>query len=230
MRMGVEIPDARDPVHASEPARDARRPRSSTGTRRTTRIRRRLRSPKPPQAEAGAQKTERRQSQDIRCTPGAALRVQVVIARHLDEKKQASLPYTFVLSARPSSTCPAEPGTDAHGRRHAGAGGDVRRGRPERSRRARRSSTRRWARTSTARPTTSGTAASSSSSTSRTRRRCRPEPGAAGRRPLGRPLFRKFDITAHAILRDGQSMQAVAATDPVTGEVVKIDVTMNVVK
>mgnify|MGYP003520612399 CR=1 FL=1 len=33
-----------------------------------------------------------------------------------------------------------------------------------------------------------------------------------------------------ATLRDGQSIQAVASTDPVTGEVVKIDVTLNLVK
>ena len=44
------------------------------------------------------------------------------------------------------------------------------------------------------------------------------------------PFFRKFETTLDPVLRDGQSVQAVAATDPVTGEVVKIDVTMNVVK
>ena len=58
------------------------------------------------QAEADAQKTERRTGQDIRCSDSAALRVQLVITRLQDDKKQASLPYTFVLSARPSSTCP----------------------------------------------------------------------------------------------------------------------------
>ena len=31
-------------------------------------------------------------------------------------------------------------------------------------------------------------------------------------------------------MRDGQTVQTVASTDPVTGEVVKIDVTMNLVK
>jgi hypothetical protein len=45
-----------------------------------------------------------------------------------------------------------------------------------------------------------------------------------------RPLFRTFNINLNPILRDGQSVQTVASTDPVTGEVVKIDVTMNVVK
>ena len=45
-----------------------------------------------------------------------------------------------------------------------------------------------------------------------------------------RPLFRSFNVTLTPVLRDGQTIQAVASTDPVSGEVVKIDVTLNVVK
>ena len=45
-----------------------------------------------------------------------------------------------------------------------------------------------------------------------------------------RPLFRTFNVRLYPVLRDGQGIQAVASTDPVTGEVVKIDVTLNVVK
>ena len=45
-----------------------------------------------------------------------------------------------------------------------------------------------------------------------------------------RPMFRTFNVSLNPTLRDGQSIQAVASTDPVTGEVVKIDVTMNIVK
>jgi hypothetical protein len=44
------------------------------------------------------------------------------------------------------------------------------------------------------------------------------------------PLFRTFNANLDPVLRDGQSVQAIASTDPVTGEVVKIDVTLNVVK
>ena len=44
------------------------------------------------------------------------------------------------------------------------------------------------------------------------------------------PLFRRFETSLDPLLRDGQSVQTIASTDPVTGEVVKIDVTMNVVK
>jgi len=45
-----------------------------------------------------------------------------------------------------------------------------------------------------------------------------------------RPLFRSFSVEMNPILRDGESVQTVASTDPVTGEVVKIDLTVNVVK
>jgi hypothetical protein len=45
-----------------------------------------------------------------------------------------------------------------------------------------------------------------------------------------RPLFRTFNVSLYPTLRDGQSVQTVASTDPVTGEVVKIDVSLNVVK
>ena len=45
-----------------------------------------------------------------------------------------------------------------------------------------------------------------------------------------RPLFRSFNVGLNPMLRDGQTIQTVATTDPVSGEVVKIDVTLDVVK
>jgi hypothetical protein len=45
-----------------------------------------------------------------------------------------------------------------------------------------------------------------------------------------RPLFRSFNVELNPILRDGETVQTVASTDPVTGEVVKIDVSLSVVK
>jgi hypothetical protein len=44
------------------------------------------------------------------------------------------------------------------------------------------------------------------------------------------PMFRSFKSTFVPILRDGQTAQYTAATDPVIGEVVKIDVTVTVLK
>jgi hypothetical protein len=45
-----------------------------------------------------------------------------------------------------------------------------------------------------------------------------------------RPMFRTFKVSISPVLHDGQSVQGVASTDPVTGEVVKIDLTLNVVR
>ncbi len=44
------------------------------------------------------------------------------------------------------------------------------------------------------------------------------------------PAFRSFNATFSMILRDGQTMQYASATDSVSGEVTKIDVTLNVLK
>jgi hypothetical protein len=44
------------------------------------------------------------------------------------------------------------------------------------------------------------------------------------------PMVRRFESNFAVVLRDGQSMQTIASTDPVSGEVVKIDVTLSVVK
>jgi len=55
-------------------------------------------------------------------------------------------------------------------------------------------------------------------------------PGATTGDLSGVPIFRSFNTSVDPILRDGQTLQTVASTDPVTGEVVKIDVTMSVVK
>ena len=49
--------------------------------------------------------------------------------------------------------------------------------------------------------------------------------------PLAKvPAFRNFKSTFAPVLRDGQTAQYTAATDPVIGEVVKIDVTVTVLK
>ena len=45
-----------------------------------------------------------------------------------------------------------------------------------------------------------------------------------------RPMFRTFNARVPLVLRDGQSTQYVAATDPVTGESVRLDVALTVLK
>lgn len=44
------------------------------------------------------------------------------------------------------------------------------------------------------------------------------------------PAFRNFSSEFTILLRDGQSAQYSSATDPVSGEVLKVDVTLNVLK
>ena len=44
------------------------------------------------------------------------------------------------------------------------------------------------------------------------------------------PVFRSFNATFSIILRDGQTMQYVSVTDPLSGEVMKVDVTVNLAK
>jgi Flp pilus assembly secretin CpaC len=44
------------------------------------------------------------------------------------------------------------------------------------------------------------------------------------------PVLRSFKANSSLVLRDGQSGRFVAATDPVTGEVLQVDVTLTVVK
>jgi hypothetical protein len=49
-------------------------------------------------------------------------------------------------------------------------------------------------------------------------------------RPGEPPVIRTFRLSNQVILRDGQSTQFTAATDRVTGEVIRVEVTVNVAK
>jgi Flp pilus assembly secretin CpaC len=44
------------------------------------------------------------------------------------------------------------------------------------------------------------------------------------------PVLRNFKVQTSMVLRDGQTAQHFAATDPVSGEVLRIDVTLNVLR
>ncbi len=182
--------------------------------------------PEAAKPEADAQKVERRTSQDLRCTPGAALRVQLVITRLQGEKKQASLPYTFVVSARPSQTCPV-----SRVRMRMGVDTPV----PTMMVDDKGAMTGRQVQYKTV-----GTNIDCSADDLGDGRyklllgvenssALPGDKGAAG--GLAEyPLFRKFEITLDPILRDGQKAETVTSTDPVSGEVVKIDVSLSVGK
>jgi len=44
------------------------------------------------------------------------------------------------------------------------------------------------------------------------------------------PIVRQYRSTMTLLLKDGQTVQRSMATDPVSGRVLKVDVTLNVVK
>jgi hypothetical protein len=183
-------------------------------------------TPKPetPKAPEAARTAERR-------APGAMLRVQVVIARFQGEKKIASLPYSFsvTVDGRPArmrmgidtpvavATAASESGkpmTTSFQYRNVGTNIDCS---------ARDAGDGRYGLMLTV---------ENSSALAL-------EKGPGGVRlggplvdanPTGSPLFRRFDTNIDPVMRDGQTIQTIASTDPVTGEVVKIDVTLNVVK
>jgi hypothetical protein len=48
--------------------------------------------------------------------------------------------------------------------------------------------------------------------------------------PNANPMLQQFFGDFHVLLRDGQTQEATSATDPLTGHVIKVQVTLNVVK
>jgi hypothetical protein len=169
---------------------------------------------KPEAAKPETTKTESSAERRSATTP---LRVQLVITRFQGEKKLASLPYTFVVNAGGART-----------RMRMGVDTPI--------------------------PTTSTSSETGKATTSFQYRNVGTNidlltndrgdgryqlnigvenssvltgPGASVE---GAPLFRRFETNLDSLMRDGQTIQTVASTDPVTGEVVKIDVTLNVVK
>ncbi len=165
-------------------------------------------APRAPEAAKG--QAERR--------AGVTLRVQLVISRFEGEKKLASLPYTLIVAAdgRPArmrmgvdTPIPVtQPGSDAD--------------KPTATYQYRDVGTKLDCH---ARDLGDGRYHLQISVENSSALR---GPGGATRE--GVPLFRRFEVSLDPVLRDGQSSPTVASTDPVSGEVVKVDVTLAVVK
>jgi hypothetical protein len=182
-----------------------------------------------PKAPTLASPTAVRAESERERVPTATLRVQLVIGRFQGEKRLASFPYTLLVPARP-----------------LGVGGS-------------RTRMRMGVDTPVPTSTMVGDAKNATATTSIQYRNvgtnidCSANDLDNGRYQLslnvenssalagmddhsgrldlaGLPLFRRFETALDLVLRDGQSVQTVASTDPVTGEVVKIDVTLSVVK
>jgi hypothetical protein len=176
-------------------------------------------APKPEAAKADTP-PERRRSQ------GVSLRVQLVISRYQGDKKLGSFPYTLVVTTdsgaqrmrmgidTPVPTYSTSEGKQSTSIQYRTVGTNI-------DCRAREVAGGRYqlsigVENSSALPFEKGPSSGGA------------QPAVDGN-PMGIPLFRRFDSNLDVVLRDGQSVQTIASTDPVTGEVVKIDVTMNVI-
>jgi hypothetical protein len=58
------------------------------------------------------------------------------------------------------------------------------------------------------------------------------KPGTVGGNEIlpGQPIVQSFRSQVNLLIRDGQTMQSTVASDPITGHVTKVDVTLNVIK
>jgi len=170
-------------------------------------------TPKPDTVKApeAARPAERRVS-------GAMLRVQVVLSRFQGERKLGSLPYTFNVTVEGRSVrvrmgveTPVAVATATTSFQYRNVGTNIDCSAREVG------SDGRYQLMLTVENSSSVAGGAESS-------------GLSEGKTAAAPLFRTFNATLDPVLRDGQSVQAIASTDPVTGEVVKIDVTLNVVK
>lgn len=153
----------------------------------------------------------------------AVLRLQVVFTEKDGEKKISSLPYTLVLhsnapgraaalrmglkvpvSTGPSQTQYMDVGTNLDG--HA-----------EKTEDGRFQLNFSVERSSLYYPPSDQKAASANGGES------------GGERP-SRPIIQNFRAEINVLIRDGQTIESMVATDPVTGHVLKVDVTLNVIK
>lgn len=186
--------------------------------------------PEAARAEPAAQKTDRRSGVSSRCDPAASLRIQVVISRHQNERKLANLPYTFVVSARPDLSCPQSPVRMRMGIDTPVPVMSVDASDPNKP----KSTSIQYRNVGTKIDCSADDLGDGRYKLYLTVENSSALPGnqAAGSDPqlAAFPLFRRVEMSLEPILRDGQSAQTVASADPVTGEVVKIDVTMNVVR
>jgi hypothetical protein len=174
------------------------------------------RAQETPKAETQKPEASKAESAAERRGPTAILRVQLVITRFQDEKKVASLPYAFVVTAGGDWT-----------RMRLGVetpvpvmGPSLPDGKTPTSFQYKNVGTK-----IDCRATVRGEVYQVFIGVENSSALAGPG-GSVG----GAPLFRTFETKLDLFLRDGQSLQTVASTDPVTGEVVKIDVTLNVVK
>jgi Flp pilus assembly secretin CpaC len=165
--------------------------------------------------EAAAQEAQAQEKPRLRGTP---LKLTVVYARYQGEKKVASVPYTLTVNADEPATrlrmgvqVPiATQGKDGVAVQYRDVGNNI-------DCNARTAEEGRFKLSCTFEQ-------SSLYSADGDRKNAGDGP------PMLSPMIRNFRSEASLTLRDGQTVQHTAATDPVSGEVIRIDVTLNIVK
>jgi hypothetical protein len=192
------------------------------------------RGQEPPRPEAAPKPPETPKASEERSVergmPGSTVRVSLVIARYQGDKKIASLPYTLVVGAGgartrmrmgvdtpiPMQSTSSDTGKPLTSYQYRNVGTNIDCAVWERPRMSEAGQRETIYRVSLSVENSSAFSG--------------PDARGAGGGVEGAPLFRRFETTIDVALRDGQTVQTIASTDPVTGEVVKIDVTLSVVK
>ncbi|HYL63927.1 MAG TPA: hypothetical protein VE077_15015 [Candidatus Methylomirabilis sp.] len=153
------------------------------------------------------------------------LRVQVVFTEYDGEKKISSLPYTLLVNAddkgpqaavRMGLRVPVVTGGSANANRQfqymdVGTSLD---GRADRTEDGRFNLRLNVEKSSLYTPATTE----------------KPDTVAGSEILPGQPILQQFRSQVNLLIRDGQTMQATVASDPVTGHVLKVEVTVNVIK
>jgi hypothetical protein len=149
-----------------------------------------------------------------RLTP---LKVQLVVARYAGDKKVSSLPYVLWVTANDRMATNLRMGVDVPVSTTASATGSF--------------SYRNIGTSIDCSATTADSGFNVVVTLSDSSIQFEPAAGSAPKPNLANaPAFRTFTSKFSILLRDGQTAQYTSATDPLSGEVLKVDVTLNVLK
>lgn len=149
-----------------------------------------------------------------------SVKVQLVLSRYEGEKKVSSMPYILQLTANEAAMTNLRMGTDV----------PVASGPGESSYNYRPVGTNIDCRAETVGDGTYKLHVTVNDSSVRFPERQKPEAGGVATGAGAAPAFRSFTAKFVLLIRDGQTAQYTSATDPASGEVLKVDATLNVLK
>lgn len=152
--------------------------------------------------------------------PPVSVKVQLVLSRYEGDKKVSSMPYILQLTANEAATTNLRMGTDVPVASGQGIAFNYR---PV--------GTNIDCRAETVGDGTYKLYVTVNDSSVRFPEREKPDPAMpADTAVSAAPAFRSFTAKFVLLIRDGQTAQYTSATDPASGEVLKVDATLNVLK